>query len=250
MRVKYIVITVLAITCSAGAASWRAANQINSRIRAATHLAAMARSNAEEKAKAAEIALGISEAAERFAREEATLERKTREAAEQALDKAVNRTAQATTALAEQRNMTKSFEEYSSDAEMTKEELVLTLAAQGTANKAVESKLNDLDTILHLLDGIVAKQVAARRQMQTELENRRLQVRDLNSQLQQARTKAEANAQALAGKRAPEILARDVSSNRPKPEKRVAVSLAQRQTEKSPRPTKKPQASWLQSLVP
>src|SRR5262249_21228822 len=107
MRGRYIIITVLSIICGAGAASWHAASQIGLRIKAATHLAAMARLDAEEKAKAAESALGISEAAERFAREELALERKTREAAEQALDKAVSRTAQAARVLAEQGNMTK-----------------------------------------------------------------------------------------------------------------------------------------------
>jgi hypothetical protein len=85
MRSKYIIITtVLAFACGAGAASWRAANQIRSRIQAAT-LAAMAQSNAEEKAKAAELALGMSEAAQRIAWDELALERKRREAAEQAL---------------------------------------------------------------------------------------------------------------------------------------------------------------------
>jgi hypothetical protein len=85
MRSKHIIITtVLAFACGAGAASWCAANQIRSRIQAAT-LAAMAQSNAEEKAKAAELALGMSEAAQRIAWDELALERKRREAAEQAL---------------------------------------------------------------------------------------------------------------------------------------------------------------------
>ena len=95
MRGKYIIITtVLAFACGAGATSWRAANQISSRIQAATHSATMAQSNAEEKVKAAELAQATSEAAVRIAWDELALERKRREAAEQALDKA-NRTAQA-----------------------------------------------------------------------------------------------------------------------------------------------------------
>jgi hypothetical protein len=49
----------------------------------------MAQRNAEEKAKAAELALGTSEAAERLARQELALERNKREAVEQALNKAL-----------------------------------------------------------------------------------------------------------------------------------------------------------------
>src|SRR5215472_10570679 len=107
MRGKYIIIAVSAIICGTGAASWRAASEIGSRIQAANHLAAMAQLNAEEKARAAELALGVSEAAERFTREELALERKTRETAEQALNKVVNRTAQAARALTGQGNTAK-----------------------------------------------------------------------------------------------------------------------------------------------
>jgi hypothetical protein len=185
MRGKYIMIT-LAITCCTGVASWRAASQISLRIQAATHLPAMAQLNAQEKARAAEIAMGVSEAAERFAREELALERKTREAAERALDKALNRTVQTARTLAEQD--TKSFEGNSPDAEITKEELVLTLAMQEPTNKAMKSKLKDLDAVLLSLDEMIAKQVAARRRTQTELENAKDQLRDLSSQLQQTRT--------------------------------------------------------------
>src|SRR5262249_20991673 len=156
MRGKYIVIaTVLAFTCGAGAASWRAANQISSRIKSATYLAANAQLAAEEKAKSTEAALGMSEAAERIAWNELALERKRRQEAEQALDKAVNRTAQAVRLLAEQGNKTKSFQGKSADAEITKEELVLTLAAQGTTKKAMEAKMEDLDTILLSLDKMI-----------------------------------------------------------------------------------------------
>jgi hypothetical protein len=188
MRGKYIIITVLAITCGAGAASWYAASQIGLRIQPATHLAAMAQSAAEEKAKAAELALGISEASERFARDELAQETKMRIAAEQALDKAINRTAQAVRVLADRGNVRKSSEGNSADTEITKEELVVTLAAQGITKKALEAKLEDLDTILLSLDEVIAMQSADRRQAQTELANRRLQVRNLNSQLQQATT--------------------------------------------------------------
>jgi hypothetical protein len=171
MRRKYIVIaTVSAFTCGAGAASWRAANHITSRIKSATHLAANAQLAAEEKAKSAEAALGMSEAAERIAWDELALERKRRQAAEQALDKAVNRTAQAVRLLAEQGNKTKSFQGKSGDAEITKEELVLTLAAQGTTKKAMEAKMEDLDIILLSLDKMIAKQVSTRKE-QTELDN-------------------------------------------------------------------------------
>jgi hypothetical protein len=89
MRGKYFVITTLVFTCGAGVGSWRAVSVISSRSKAATHLAEMAQHNAEEKAKAAELALGTSEAAERLARQELALERNKREAAEQALDKAL-----------------------------------------------------------------------------------------------------------------------------------------------------------------
>jgi hypothetical protein len=250
MRGKYIIIIVSAIICGAGTASWLAASQIGPRIQAATHLAAMAQLNAEEKAKAAELAQGISEAAERFAREELALERNTREAVEQALDKAVNRTAQAVMILAGQDNMTKNFEGDLADAEITKEELVLALAAQGTTKKAMESKLDDLNTILHLLDERIAKQVAARRQAQAELDNAKLRVQDLSSQLQQARIKADAKVQALAGNRAAKIKAREITSNRPQAEKRATLNSAQKQTARLPLPTQKPQVSWLQSLAP
>jgi hypothetical protein len=187
MRGKYIIVT-LAITCGAGAVGWRAANQISLRIQAATHLAPMAQLNAEEKAKGAEVAQGTSEAAERFARKELALERHTREAVEQALDIAINRTAQAARILAEQDNMTKNFEGDLADAEITKEELFLTLAAQSTTKKAIEPKLNDLYTILHLLDERILNEVAARRQVQAELDIAKIQVRDLSSQLQQVTT--------------------------------------------------------------
>jgi hypothetical protein len=188
MRGKYIIITVLAFTCGAGAASWYAASQTGLRTQAATHLAAMAQSAVEEKAKAAELALEISEASERFARDQLAQETKMRLAAEQALDKAINRTAQAVRVLADQGNVRKSSEGNSADIEITKEELVVTLAAQGTTKKALDSKLEDLDMILHTLDEMAAKQSAHRWQAHTELENRRLQVRNLNSQLQQAMT--------------------------------------------------------------
>jgi hypothetical protein len=250
MRGKYIIITVLAIICGAGAAGWRAASEIGLRIQAATHLAAMAQLNAEEKVKAAELAQGTSEAAERFARKELALERYTREAVEQALDTAVNRTAQAARMLAGKDNMTKNFEGDLADAEITKEELFLTLAAQSTTKKAIESKLNDFYTILHLLDERILNEVAARRQVQAELDIAKIQVRDLSSQLQQARIKAEAKAQALAGKRAAVIKARKVASNRTRAEKRAAFHSAQKQTEGLPLLRKRPQISLLQSSAP
>jgi len=81
-----IVITALVFTCGAGVGSWQAASVISSRSKAAIHLADMAQRNAEEKTKAAELA----ESAERFARQELALEKNKREAAEQALDKALN----------------------------------------------------------------------------------------------------------------------------------------------------------------
>jgi hypothetical protein len=249
MRSKYIVITALVITCGAGVASWRAASQISLRIQAATHLAATALSNAEEKAKATELALGISEAAERFAREELALERKTREAAELALDKAVNRTAQAALMLSEQGNMAKSFQENLAD-EITKEDLALTLAAQGATKKAIESKLDDLNTTLHVLDERIAQQVAARRRVRAELHNSKLLVLDLSSQLQQVRIKAEAKAQAPAGRRAAKIKAREITSDRRQAEKRAALNRAQKQTVRLPPLSKRPQVSLLQSLVP
>src|SRR5215468_9027329 len=100
MRAEYTLITLSAIIFGAGAASWHAASQIGLRIKAATHLAAMAQLHAEEKAEAAELAQGTSEAAERFAREELALEKNTREVAEQALDNTVNRAARAAKVLA------------------------------------------------------------------------------------------------------------------------------------------------------
>src|SRR5215470_12881147 len=99
MRAKYIAIIAPAIICGAGAASWLASH-ISSRNQAAAHLAAIAQSRAEEKAEAAELALGISEAAERFARDELAQETKMPIVAEQALDKAINRTAQVVGVLA------------------------------------------------------------------------------------------------------------------------------------------------------
>jgi hypothetical protein len=169
MRGKYIIIT-LAITCSACVVSWRAASQIGQRIRAATQLAAMAQLNAEEKAKAAESALGVSEAAERIAWDELALEKKRRQAAELALDKAVYRTARAVGVLSEQRNKTRSFQGNLADTEVTKEDLVLILAAQGTTKKALEAKIEDLDTILFSLDKMIEKQVSTRKE-RTELDN-------------------------------------------------------------------------------
>jgi hypothetical protein len=229
MRSKYIIFAVVAITCGVGAASWRAANEVGLRIQAATHLAAMAQLNAEEKAKAAETALAISEAAERFAREELALERKTREAAEQALDKAINRTAEAAVTLAEQKNMTKSLDENLPDAEITKQELILTLSAQGTRNKAIESKLNDLDAVLFSLDEMVVKQVTARRQVQADLDKAKVQMQGLSSQLQQARIKEEAKA--VAKKRAAEISRREPASNKAQTEKRAALNGAPKQVD-------------------
>jgi hypothetical protein len=243
MRGKYIILIVSAIVGGTGAASWHAANQIGLRIKAATHLAAMAQLNAEERAKAAELALGTSEVAARFAREELVLERSTREAAEQALEKAVNRTAQAASVLAGEDNMTKSVEGGLAGAtiglQSTNEELIRAFAEQSTTKRAMESKLNDLDTTLHLLDEIIAKQVAARRQTQAELDNSRRQVRDLSAQLQQVKTKVEPKAQRSAGKRTAEIKARGNTSNRRDAESRAASNGAQKPTETSaPRPKK------------
>jgi hypothetical protein len=200
MRGRYIVLTVLAITCGTGAAGWRAASYISSRIKAAPHLASMVQPNAEEKAKVAELALGVSEAAERFARQELALERKRREAAEQALDKAVNRTARVATVLAAQGNMTKSLHGNSADAELTKPELVAILAAQGTTKKGMESKLDDLDTILDLLDEMVAQQVAARRRLRAELDNSKVQ---LLQQSATTRTRKTRGARRIASRSTP-----------------------------------------------
>jgi hypothetical protein len=219
MRSRYIVITALAITC-AGAASWGAANQISSRIRAATHLAAMAQSAAEEKAKAADLALGISEAAERLAREELAQERKTRQSAEQALDKAVSRTAQAVRMLAGQGQSRDAFEGKPASAEITKKELVSILAAQGTTRKAMESKLEDLDTILLSLDEMVAKQVAPPP----------AQVRDLGAQSQEV--KEEAKPQPAAGKRKAEIKGQRAASNGRQTEKRPVTGRVQKHSKK------------------
>jgi len=170
MRREYVVITtVLAFTCGAGVTSWRAANHC-SRIKSATDLAAKAQLAAEEKAKSDAAALGMSEAAERIAWDEVALERKRRQAAEQALDKAVIRTAQAVRVLAEEGNKTKSFQGNSAEAEITKEELALTLAAEGTTKKATEAKIEDLDTMLLSLDKIIAKHFSTRKE-QTELDN-------------------------------------------------------------------------------
>jgi hypothetical protein len=231
MRSMYIITGVVAITCGVGAASWRAANEVGLRIQAATHLAAMAQLAAEEKAKAAESAQGVSEAAERFAGVELVLERNAREAAEQALDKAVSRTAQAARMLAEQKNMTKNLNENFPDAEITKQELILALAAQGTTNKAMESKLNDLEAVLLSLDEMVVKQITARRQMQGELDKARVQIQGLSSQLQQARIRGQAKAQASAAKRAAEINRREAASDRPQTVKRAALNGAPKQVE-------------------
>jgi hypothetical protein len=254
MHGKYIIITVLAITCGAGAASWRAASQIGLRIQAATHLAAMAQRTAEEKAKAAELAQGVSEAAERFAREELARERNARDAAEQALGKAVSRTAQAALMLSGQASMTKNLEGNLAYAQkdplMTNEELIHRLAAPNTAKKMMVSKLNDLDTALHTIDEMMVRQVATAQQQQTELDNAKNQVRDLSLQLQLIRTKTEAHAQRPAGKRADGIKAREAAPNRPEAEKRAALNGAQRQAEGTLLPARKPQASLQQSAAP
>jgi hypothetical protein len=89
MSDRYFVIAALVFTCGAGVGSWRAASVVSSRSKAATHLAEMAQRNAEEKAKAAELTLETSEAAERLARQELALEKNKREAVEQALNKAL-----------------------------------------------------------------------------------------------------------------------------------------------------------------
>jgi hypothetical protein len=252
MHGKYIIITVLAITCGAGAAGWRAASQIGLRIQAATHLAAMAQLTAEEKAKAAELAQGVAEAAERFAREELARERNAREAAEQALDKAVSRTAQAALMLSGQASITTNLEgdfaKAQKDPQMTNEELIRRLAVPTTAKKIMVSKLNDLDTALHTIDEMMVRQAAAGRQQQSELDGAKNQVRDLSLQLHLIRAKAEA--QAPAGKRAAAIKAREAAPNRPQAENGAAANAAQKRTEGMLLPARKPQASWQESSAP
>jgi hypothetical protein len=236
MRGKYIIITVSTIICGTGAASWHAASQIGLRIKAATHLAAMAQLNAEERARAAELALGTVEAAGRFAREELALERNTREAAEQALDKAVNRTAQAARVLAGQDNMTRNAEGGLADGQNRNEELIRTFAEQSTSKEAIESKFRDLDTTLHLLDEMIANQVAARRQTQAELDNSKREVRDLSAQLQEVKIKA----QPWAGRVAENKVRFPVP--RRKAENRAASNGVQKRTEKLRASRKKPMA--------
>jgi hypothetical protein len=252
MRGKYIIITVLAILCGVGVGSWRAAHEIGPRIQAATHLAAMAQLAAEERAEAAERAQSASEAAERFARAELALASNAREAADQALAKAVNRTAQTAAMLAGQVNTVKNAEGNPAGAErdlqMTNGALARTLAGQSTAGKTIESKLSDLDTTLRIMDEMIAAQTAVRLQAQAEFDSAKIQVSNLSSQLQQARAKAEAKGQALTGKRPAENKARQATSSRPQAERRSAPDGAQRQT--GGVPARKPQPSWQQISAP
>jgi colicin import membrane protein len=200
MRSNYIILVLSALTLGFGVSLWDASGEAKLQSQA-THMAEMALAAQTQVAalneelaaerKTRELAVTATEAAE----EQLALESKARETAQLAHDKAAERAAAAAQGLAE----------------------------QTLASKKLETRSADLEQQLELANAKIAAQIAARKDVQVELYNAKVQFRTLSAQLQQeisdkeasetALAKAEAEAKAKTEKLALAVKAREAASN-------------------------------------